>query len=71
MARKKPITEPHWEHGYRVHGYWLGQIRLGRVSRPPGKSAPDYGWFVDGTKEEGRCKTLREAKSIVERKARQ
>jgi hypothetical protein len=64
------MTEsPHWERGYRSHGYWRGDIvRLGRVTLPPRGTAPfDYSWEVDGTELQGKAKTLETAKHIVER----
>jgi len=29
------VKQPHWEHGWRCHGYWLGRERVGRVSLTP------------------------------------
>lgn len=65
---------PIWEKGYRCHGYWLKTVRLGAVTLPPPGFGPidDYGWtFKDpkdrtGKVHDGRCKTLREGKAIVE-----
>lgn len=61
---------PHWERGYRVHGYWLGMVRVGWVSLPPGRVAEyGYGWGVNhpsGRFAEGRAPTLKEAKKLVE-----
>lgn len=67
---------PQWERGYRVHGYWLGSIRLGMVGLPLGREAiAKYGyvWRYDRDGEEhieGRAKTLRAAKREVEREYR-
>ena len=29
------MSEPHWERGFRCHGYWIGGNRVGCVSLPP------------------------------------
>lgn len=61
-------NKPHWEHGYRCHGYWLGLERLARVSLPPRGTKPmDYGWCLDDYSQEGRTDSLRKAKRIIER----
>ncbi len=76
---------PHWEHGYRVHGYWIGIVQWGRVgiqSHRHGKlpKTGAYGWLfspegiqpMHPTKEqEGRCDTLRQAKRAVEQAYRE
>lgn len=64
--------QPHWEHGYRCHGYWLGLERLGFVGLPPRFATAatyGYGWSfgAPGDKEvSGRTRTLRAAKKAVE-----
>ncbi len=66
----KLAQTPHWERGYRSHGYWLGSERVGWVTRPPGKmTGQDYGWrydWSDGARSEGRSPSLRQAKRMVE-----
>lgn len=71
---------PHWEHGYRCHGYWLGTTRWGFVGiGPPGfpPNDPPYGWSFDewglikqdehySPDHKGHAKTLRAAKRKVE-----
>ncbi len=66
------MNEPHWEHGLRCHGYWIGLDRIGFVGLPP-RFAPakvhGYGWvFGSGQNpKQGRTKTLRQAKKIIEK----
>ena len=67
------MSEPHWERGYRCHGYWLGEQRVGVVGISHGKGAAQkygYSWRMDywhhNTPE--RCvPTLRAAKRAVEK----
>lgn len=60
-----------WERGYRCHGLWNGNQRLGCVTlSPPGTKPFEYGWFVDGTSLAGRVATLRQAKRMVEQRVR-
>ncbi len=59
---------PHWERGYRCHGYWLDLVRLGVVSIGPGRGAArrhGYRWCF-GSKE-GLARTLRAARRAIER----
>ena len=68
LIRDKDAT-PHWEHGYRCHGYWRGTIdRVGFISLPPlhmtQRMELPYGWSCG--KHQGRCKTLAQAKRAVE-----
>ena len=74
-------TEPHWERGFRCHGYWIGLVRWGMVGLPPraGVDAPGegrYGWVfephgITGQRPvEGRSATLRVAKKMVEEQFR-
>lgn len=71
------LAAPHWERGYRCHGYWIGVKRVGFVGLPPrlngnGSAAADgYGWGLTltgsgVTQAEGREPTLRRAKKKVE-----
>jgi len=72
------MNEPHWEHGYRCHGYWLGTKRVGYVGLEPycgglgNVKANGYGWGVTlsggGHQDaKGHTRTLRAAKRAVER----
>ncbi len=60
-------TDPHWEHGYRTHGFWLDEFRIGRVSIGHGKvpAAGGYRWEFTPTRKEGVADTLRQAKKAV------
>jgi len=61
---------PHWEHGYRCHGLWRGNDRLGCVSLgPPGLWDGVYRWMIDARPADpsGQAATLRAAKRAVER----
>jgi hypothetical protein len=64
------MSTPHWEHGYRCHGLWLDNARLGRVSiGPRGFFTGVYRWEAStkaGTIE-GESRSLRAAKRHVER----
>lgn len=67
------MTEPHWERGFRCHGYWYGQERMAIVILPipPGKVG-DEGYSiavqVPGTTEvELSAPTLNQARKEVER----
>jgi hypothetical protein len=65
-------VKPHWEKGYRSHGYWIDIHRIGCVSLgPPRLSRMEDGYGVefepylkDYVKTQ--AKTLREGKKIVE-----
>lgn len=62
---------PVWQHGKRVHGYWLGEQRVGHVSLPP-RGCPRatvraYSWEIDAAPDlRGEEPTLRAAKRRVE-----
>jgi hypothetical protein len=64
--------QPHWEHGYRCHGYWLGVKRIGYVSIGPGRGAArkyGYRYSFDLPTSEfllGQSKSLIVAKKAVE-----
>lgn len=72
-------AEPHWERGFRCHGYWLGGKRVGCVSLPPRlpslnsyAKTDGYGWSLDSDDAQHppprlRFKTLRAAKRAVEK----
>jgi hypothetical protein len=63
---------PRWERGHRVHGYWLGMVRVGWVGLPQGRgsaSKEGYGWECDPpgqTPVTGHADTLKKAKRAVE-----
>jgi hypothetical protein len=64
---------PIWQHGKRVHGYWLGTQRMGHVGLTPRGFGPvEYSWGIDADmRASGSCATLREAKRAVERAFRE
>lgn len=59
-------TALHWERGYRSHGYWENNTRVGRVSIGP-RCCWDglYRWQV-GEIHNGTAITMTKAKKIVE-----
>lgn len=65
------MIDPHWEHGYRCHGFWLGTERIGFIGLPHTPANRDeYRWSFDLPRFDsvkGRTKTLREAKKNVEK----
>lgn len=67
------MSEPHWERGYRSHGFWSGMKRVGFIGLGPRGFPADalpYGWYLEWPKdntEQGRTKTLEQAKRAVER----
>ena len=64
-ARKARKAKPIWERGYRSHGYWLGKVRLGRVTLDgDADSGTRYQW--ESGNRAGKSSTLREAKQAVE-----
>lgn len=65
---------PHWEHGFRCHGYWIGLDRVGWVSigpRPNRVEITGYSWGVvhplTAAYIEGRSVRLKQAKRAVEK----
>lgn len=59
-----------WERGYRCHGLWRGDQRVGLVgiaSQADGGARRGYHWSIDGTGRHGTVRTLRAAKKAVER----
>lgn len=66
---------PHWERGYRCHGYWLGVERIGFVSLSPEGFKPLHvSWLVNlpnGKKDEGSCTNVRKGKQLVEKAYRE
>ena len=47
--RKTPGQKPAWERGYNGHVYWLGKVKLGKVTRHTAKDAKQkYTWEAGG-----------------------
>ncbi len=76
----KPAVDlplPKWERGYRVHGFWLGNQRMGHVGLPPRGFLVVYRWALDDASavpieasdppSSGEAKSLRSAKRAVNR----
>jgi hypothetical protein len=64
------MSEPHWERGYRCHGYWLDGERMGWVGMSPRNRCGSslYYWpYVGDYTALGSYKTLKAAKRAVER----
>lgn len=64
---RKDRSFPIWEHGHRVHGYWLDGQRMGHVGLSPRGYKRVYSWAVDADPNlHGEESTLRAAKRRVE-----
>ena len=65
---RRDLPLPAWQHGHRVHGYWLEGQRLGRVGLSPRGLPPVvYRWAIDAVAVAcGEERTLRAAKRRVE-----
>ena len=64
MAKKKK-AKPVWEPGYNGHVYWLGKLKLGKVTRRAEKDAKHkYSWEAGG--RAGGGDDLDKAKRAVE-----
>ena len=73
------MDEPHWERGFRCHGYWNGDKRVGWVGLPPrlpslnSRAKTDgYRWGLDSDDlqtppQRKSFKTLKAAKRAVDR----
>jgi hypothetical protein len=61
MAKKKNAPKPIWERGYQGHVYWLGKMKLGKVTLA-GKQR--YTWEAAG--KIGESDDLDRAKRAVE-----
>lgn len=60
---------PHWEHGWRCHGFWLGGRRVGYIGLTPPGQKPVYSWSLDWPRDsvaKGVEGDLRAAKRLVE-----
>lgn len=66
---------PTWQRGHRVHGYWIGDQRMGHVGLSPRSLPPVvYTWAIDAALNRpeihadaaGEAPTLRAAKRRVE-----
>ena len=62
MAKKKP--KPIWEPGYNGHVYWLGKVKLGKVTRAGKGAKSKYTWEAAG--KGGAADDLDRAKKAVE-----
>ena len=64
--RRKPRTQKRlWEPGYNGHVYWLGRLKLGKVTRHGGRDAKQkYTWEAAG--HAGGGGDLDKAKGAVE-----
>lgn len=69
MSAPNDGSTPHWEHGHRMHGLWLGPKRLGWVGIPPHGYPLEYHWGLDRTPNRPAvaASSLRAAKRAVER----
>ena len=51
LGSLKPVVDlplPQWERGYRVHGFWLDNQRMGHVGLSPRGHFPVfYSWALD------------------------
>lgn len=67
-APKIDMPLPVWERGYRCHGYWLGNTRVGHVGLTPRGFPVVYSWSLDNptAAASGECATLRATKRRVE-----
>jgi hypothetical protein len=61
------IVCPRWERGYRSHGYWVGNIRIGWIGLE--KPATAYAWeaWTRRGYADGKSRTLKQAKLQVEK----
>lgn len=61
---------PHWERGYRCHGFWLGTKRIGFIGLTPEHYKPLICfWSLDIPKQNfmtGETNNVRKAKQLVE-----
>lgn len=67
--KQRVMPPPVWERGFRCHGYWLGNNRVGFVGlTPPMKNPTVYTWSLPSDEAlTGQCLSLRNAKRLVER----
>jgi hypothetical protein len=59
MAKKK--AKPFWERAYKGHAYWLGKVKLGKVTL---LARDQYAWEAGG--RAGKSDNLEKAKAAVE-----
>jgi hypothetical protein len=63
--------EPHWEHGYRCHGFWFGRTRIGFIGLTPYwfRKRPEVSWSFDlpsSGARSGAEKSVIKAKHLIE-----
>lgn len=67
FQRQARLANTRWEKGYRSHGLWRGDTRLGVVDLGPAHLWDGtYTWAVDNHGPSGEAKKLAEAKRLVE-----
>lgn len=67
FQRQARLANTRWEKGYRSHGLWRGDTRLGYVGLGPANLWDGtYSWGVDNHGPTGEAKKLAEAKRLVE-----
>lgn len=67
--------QPHWERGYRCHGFWIGIKRIGHISLSPEHYKPLIcSWSFSLPHDDavsGQAPNVRKAKQLVERAYKQ
>lgn len=67
FQRQGRLASTRWEKGYRSHGLWRGDTRLGCISLgPPQLWDGTYAWSVDNHGPAGETQKLADAKRAVE-----
>ena len=61
MSRKKSRQKPFWERAYKGHAFWLGKVKLGKVTLA---EKDRYTWEAAG--RAGEAADLEKAKKAVE-----
>jgi hypothetical protein len=62
-TRKKSKAKPFWERAYKGHAYWLGKVKLGKVTLLS-DARGRYRWEAGG--RAGYAEALDKAKAAVE-----
>lgn len=64
------MSKPFWERGYRCHGYWLGERRVGRVSiGPKSFHKPGDGYMCEFVEPSGKEHSFKRATLSVAKRA--